>query len=294
MDALLSMFRKQDSSQEPQHRYSFPSRSLRDSLNACIATFIYIFPSCLVRSVHHYCYRVVTIIMGSSKLAKALGLVFGFATFATAQVIGELKYDQEETMVITISNPTMDSFSMIGSNDLFDQFNEVPYQPIQITNVTGAKVTLNGTRYKVPPLTDEAFFSLPPNGEFRRAINMSNYLLGPPRTPENVSGSQMKSVCFVAALPSSLYGVNTTNIESDENLAKYYLTNGLMSVKIASVPIHFNYSIPVDFTTDQAKYIEADAAQRAQEAAGTIGLGSGSAGVANTASRLRRIRRSQS
>lgn len=234
--------------------------------------------------------------MGLSFLRKALGFTFGLAAYATAQLIGELKYDLEETMVIKISNPTMDNFSMIGSNDLFDRFNDVPYQPIQLTNVTGAKVTLNGTRYKVPPLTDDAFFSLPPNGEFSRAINMSNYLLGPSRTPENVGGSKMESTCFVAALPSSLYGVNTTNMENGEALANYYLTKGLMSVKIASIPIHFNYSIPVDFTTDQAKYIKADAEQRAQEAAGTIGLGSGSgsAGVAATASRLRRSRRSQS
>ena len=232
--------------------------------------------------------------MGLSNLGKALGLLFGFATYATTQLIGELKYDMEETMVITITNPTIFNFSMIGSNDLFDRFNEVPFQPIQLTNVTGAKVTMNGTRYQVPPLSDEAFFSLPPNGDFRRAINMSNYLLGPPRTPENISGTKMKSACFVATLPSSLYGVNTTNIENGEALANYYLTKGLTSIKIASYPIHFNYSIPVDFTADQAKYIEADAVQRAQEAAGTIGLGSESAGVANTASRLRRRRKSQS
>ena len=232
--------------------------------------------------------------MALSILAKALGFTFVFATYATAQLIGELKYDLEETMVIKISNPTTNNFSMIGSNVLFDKFNEVPYQPIQLTNVTGAKVTLNGTRYQVPPLTDEAFFSLPPGDEFQRAINMSNYLLGPPRTPENVGGSKMKSECFVAALPSSLYGVNTTNIESGESLANYYLTKGLTSVKIASVPIHFNYSIPVDFTADQAKYIAADSERRAQEAAGAIVLGSGSAGLDVTASRLRRRRRSQS
>ena len=232
--------------------------------------------------------------MGLSISGRALGLIFGFTIYATAQLIGELKYDLAETMVIKISNPTMNNFSMIGSNDLFDKFNDVPFQPIQLTNVTGAKVTLNGTRYKVPPLTDDAFFSLPPNGEFSRAINMSNYLLGLPRTPENLAGSSMKSICFVAALPSSLYGVNTTDIQPGEALANYYFTKGLMSVKIASFPIHFNYTVPVDFTADQAKYIAADAEQRAQEAAGTIGLGSGSAGVTSTASRLRRRRRSQS
>ena len=90
---------------------------------------------------------------------------------------GELAFDGVETLVVTISNPTISNFSMIGSNVLFDTFNEVPFLPIKINNITGGPVTLNGTRYKVPALTDEAFEGLPPNGEYKRAINMSNYIL---------------------------------------------------------------------------------------------------------------------
>ena len=53
MDVLVSMFRNLNSSQEPQHHYSSPSRSLRDSLNVMYCHIHIYVPSCLIRSVHH-------------------------------------------------------------------------------------------------------------------------------------------------------------------------------------------------------------------------------------------------
>ena len=231
--------------------------------------------------------------MGLSYFGKAVGFTLGFATYVAAQLIGELTFDGAETMVLTISNPTADNFSMIGSNDLFDAFNEVPFAPLKITDITGKPVTLNGTRYRVPPLTEDAFKSLPPNGEFKRALNMSNYILGvaqPDPAIPSTAALDTKSECLVASLPPSLYGVNTTGIEPGEALANYYLTKGLITVHITSFPLHFNYTIPADFTTDQAKYIAADAAQRIAEATGLIGPGTGTTGVAATASSRRRRR----
>lgn len=235
--------------------------------------------------------------MGLSLFGKAVGLTMGFATYTAAQLIGELSFKGPETMVITISNPTLDNFAMIGSNDLFDPFNEVPYQPIKITDIAGNPVTMNVTRYAVPPLTDEAFKSLPPNGEYARAVNMSNYILGaaqPDATIPTAAAINTKSECFVASLPPSLYGINTTGMQPGEALANYYLTKGLISVKITSVPVHFNYTIPADFTHDQVKYIKADADQRAAETAALIGPGSGIVGVPGTTATSRRRRRAQS
>ena len=169
--------------------------------------------------------------------------------------------------MVTIDNPTAQNMTMIGSNDLFDRINLVPFAPFTLTNISGSPVTLNGTRYQVPPLSDESFSDILPGGTWSRALNISNYLLGP------LSGSttQTKSECFVASLAPSYYGLDTTNFAPGEALANYYLTKGLISVKVKSAPLHFNYTVPVDFTNDQAAYIKADAAiQRLQSESVTI------------------------
>ena len=200
-------------------------------------------------------------------LAKAFSSVLLLTTYTAAQLLGQLTYDGEETMVIKISNPSEENITMIGSNSLFDRLNEVPYQPFSLTNITGSPVTLNGTRYQTPPLTDDAFTDILPGDTWSRAVNISNYILG-----SSVVGDagKAKSECFVATLPTSAYGLNTTDFEPGEALANYYLTKGLSSIKITSVPIHFNYSVPLDFTNDQAKYIKLDAALRRVGTSGTV------------------------
>lgn len=200
--------------------------------------------------------------MASSFLTKVLGFSLAFATYGAAQLTGSLLFDGEETMAVTIQNPSTENITMIGSNDLFDRLNDVPYAPFTLKNVTGGPVTLNVTRYKVPPLSDDSFSSIPPGGTWTRALNISNYLLGPPQG----SSSKTMSQCFVASLAPSYYGLNTTGFEPNEALANYYLTKGLSSIKITSIPIHFNYSVPLDFTNDQAAYIKADALIRSQQA----------------------------
>ena len=178
-------------------------------------------------------------------------------------------------MVVTIANPSTENITMIGSNDLFDRLNDPPYSPFSLKNITGGAVTLNITRYKVAPLSDDSFSNIPPGGTWIRAVNISNYLLGPAQGSSGKTTSQ----CFIASLAPSYYGLNTTGFEPNEALANYYLTKGLSSMTVQSIPIHFNYTVPVDFTNDQAAYIKADQAIRLQQA------GSGAASTATTRSR---------
>ena len=200
-------------------------------------------------------------------LTKLLGVSLALTAYTAAQLTGSLEYDGEQTMVITFKNPTATNMTMIGSNDNFDRINSVPFAPFTLTNITGSPVTLNGTRYQVPPLTDDSFSDILPGGTWSRAVNISNYLLGP--LPG--STTKTKSECFIASLAPSYYGLDTTNFEPGEALANYYLTKGLTSVKVKSAPLHFNYTVPADFTNDQAAYIKADAAiQRLQSESGTI------------------------
>ncbi|KAL8785910.1 MAG: hypothetical protein Q9195_008431 [Heterodermia aff. obscurata] len=200
-------------------------------------------------------------------LPETLGILLALAAYTVAQLTGSLQYDGEQTMVVTIENPTAKNMTMIGSNDLFDRINLVPFAPFTLTNITGSPVTLNVTRYQVPPLSDEAFSDIIPGGTWSRALNISNYLLGP--LPGMTT--QTKSECFVASLAPSYYGLDTTDFDPGETLANYYLTKGLISVKVKSAPLHFNYTVPVDFTNDQAAYIKADATiQRLQTDGGSI------------------------
>ena len=191
-------------------------------------------------------------------LTKLLGCSLALTAYTAAQLAGSLEFDGEQTMVVTIDNPTAKNFTMIGSNDLFDRLNLVPFAPFTLTNISGSPVTLNGTRYEVTPLTDDAFSDILPGGTWSRALNISNYLLGPP----SGSTTQTKSECFVASLAPSYYGLDTTDFKPGEALPNYYLTKGLISVKVKSVPLHFNYTVPADFTNDQAAYIKADATLR--------------------------------
>ena len=191
--------------------------------------------------------------MSFFRLTKLLGVSLALTAYTAAQLMGSLEYDGEQTMVVTIENPSAKNMTMIGSNDLFDRINLVPFAPFSLTNITGSPVTLNVTRYQVAPLTDESFSDILPGGTWSRALNISNYLL-------LGSATETKSECFIASLAPSYYGLDTTDFQPGEALPNYYLTKGLISVKVKSAPLHFNYTVPIDFTNDQAVYIKADAA----------------------------------
>ena len=202
--------------------------------------------------------------MSFFRLTKLLGVSLALTAYTAAQLTGSLEFDGEQTMVVTIENPSAKNMTMIGSNDLFDRLNLVPFAPFSLTNITGSPITLNVTRYQVPPLTDEAFSDILPGGTWSRALNISNYLL-------LGSATQTKSECFIASLAPSYYGLDTTGFQPGEALPNYYLTKGLISVKVKSAPLHFNYTVPIDFTNDQAAAIKADAAiQRLASESATI------------------------
>ena len=93
-------------------------------------------------------------------------------------------------MVVTIANPSTENITMIGSNDLFDRLNDPPYSPFSLKNITGGAVTLNITRYQVAPLSDDSFSNIPPGGTWIRAVNISNYLLGPAQGSSGKTTSQ--------------------------------------------------------------------------------------------------------
>lgn len=218
-----------------------------------------------------------TSIMTSSFVTKLSAVALIFASFSVAQLAGSLAFDGEETIQVTIINNSNDNYTFPGTNNIFDRQNQFAYAPIGLTTLSGQKVTLNGTRYASPQLSDDVFQSVPPGVTWTRNLNMSEYLLGGrnPRglTPATQPGEQ--SLCFIASIPASFYGLDVTGIPSNEELASYYLQSGLKPVTVKSQPLHFNFTVPSDFTPSQASAISDDADQRriAREGTGTVQTG---------------------
>lgn len=200
--------------------------------------------------------------MGFSILCKFCGVAALFASFAVAQLGGSLSYDGEETLQILIENSSESNLTFPGTNNLFDRQNLMAYAPITLTNLTGSPITLNGTRYAAPQLSDDVFQDIPAGGSYIRNLNVSQYLLnGTSQGPTLTVASQ----CFIASLPPSVYGLNVTGITSGETIATYYLSKGLQTITIKSQPFHFNYSVPTSFTNDQKAAIADDANVRRLE-----------------------------
>ena len=209
--------------------------------------------------------------MAPSLIATVLGVTSFFVSLTVAQLSGSLVFDYQETIQVTIENDSNSNLTIPGTNNLFDRQNLMAYAPITITNLTKSPVTLNGTRYAAPPLSDDVFQDLPPGGSYVRNLNVSQYILG--GTSDGL-GLNVMSECFIASLPSYVYALNVTGITSEQDVATYYLSKGLQAVTIKSVPLHFNYTVPLDFTPDQAAAIKNDANVRrlAEQKPGSVSV----------------------
>jgi len=193
--------------------------------------------------------------MGASSLLHVLSTAAFFTSFTLAQLTGSITFDGAQTLQVVIQNPTQSNMTIPGTNNLFDRQNVMAYAPITISNLTGAKLTLNGTEYIPPNLTDDVFQDIPPGGSYVRNLNVSEYILG--ETSQGLSLNS-QSQCFIARLPPSAYTLNVTGITSAQTIATYYLSKGLQTTTITSQPLHFNYTVPIAFTTDQAEAIKND------------------------------------
>lgn len=194
--------------------------------------------------------------MAASSLLQVLSTAAFFTSFTLAQLTGSIIFDGAQTLQVVIQNPSQSNLTIPGTNNLFDRQNVIAYAPITISNLTGSKVTLNGTEYTPPSLSDEVFQDIAPGGSYVRNLNVSAYILG--ETSQGISLNS-QSICFIASLPPSVYALNVTGITIGQTLATYYLSKGLQTISITSQPLHFNYTVPVAFTTDQAAAIKNDA-----------------------------------
>lgn len=193
--------------------------------------------------------------MAAFSLLQVLSTAAFFTSFALAQLSGSVTFDGVQTLQVIIQNPSESNLTIPGTNNLFDRQNVIAYRPLTISNLTGTKLTLNGTEYTPPDLTDDVFQDIAPGGSYVRNLNVSAYILG--ETSQGLSLNS-QSLCFVATLPRSVYALNVTGITSGQTLATYYLSKGLQTISITSQPLHFNYTVPTAFTPDQAAAIKND------------------------------------
>ena len=215
--------------------------------------------------------------MTSSFIAKVSAAALIFASSSIAQLVGTLAFDGEETVEVSIVNDSNDNYTFPGTNNIFDRQNQFAYAPIGLTTLSGQKVTLNGTRYAAPQLSDDVFQDIAPGATFTRNLNMSEYLLGGRQGGELIPATQpgAQSMCFIASIPSSFYGLDVTGIPYNTELASYYLQYGLKQVSVKSQSLHFNFTVPAGFTPSQATAISDDANQRriSRQGTGTIQTG---------------------
>ncbi|KAL8823460.1 MAG: hypothetical protein Q9191_005832 [Dirinaria sp. TL-2023a] len=202
--------------------------------------------------------------MTSSLIAKVSAVVLIFAGSGAAQLTASLAFDGVETVQAIIINNSNNNYTFPGTNNIFDRQNEFAYAPIGVTTLSGQKVTLNGSRYAAPPLSDDVFQDISPGGTYTRNLNISQYLLGGRNEGQLMLPTQpgAQSMCFIASLPASFYGLDVTGIPYNTQLASYYLQYGLKPVTVKSQTVHFNFTVPSDFTPSQATAISDDANQR--------------------------------
>ena len=196
--------------------------------------------------------------MAASLSARLLTIAACLASSTVAQLTGSLTYDGAETIQLLIENDSQSNITIPGTNNMFDRQNLMAYAPIGLTTLSGEKVTLNGSEYNPPALSDDVFQDIPAGGSYVRNLNMSEYLLGGGMTSGPLTTALTKSECFVATLPSSVYGLNVTGFTPVQTIASYYLSIGLQAVSIKSLPLHFNFTVPTSFTPDQAAAIADD------------------------------------
>lgn len=215
--------------------------------------------------------------MTSCLIAKVSAVVLIFAGSGAAQLTGSLAFDGVETVQAVIINNSNNNYTFPGTNNIFDRQNQFAYAPIGVTTISGQKVTLNGTRYAAPQLSDDVFQDIPPGGSYTRNLNISQYLLGGRNEGQIMPATQpgAQSMCFIASLPASYYGLDVTGIPYNTQLASYYLQYGLKPVTVKSQTLHFNFTVPSDFTPSQAAAISDDANQRRLGRQGTQNIQTG-------------------
>ena len=138
-------------------------------------------------------------------------------------------------VLITVENNSTSNFSLESRNNLFDTNN--PWQPMNVTDLTGKQVSLVGAEYAYGQLDDASFVSMPAGAIWQRELNITAYL------PPDTTITKPTSKCYYITFPNGFWALNTDNIQAGEDLATLFLNPGgsrLVDLYIVSNVLHIN------------------------------------------------------
>ncbi|KAL8732102.1 MAG: hypothetical protein Q9181_004080 [Wetmoreana brouardii] len=160
--------------------------------------------------------------------------------------IGTLTWyaQQPDFVLATVSNNSTTHYAVLAKNNLFDD--AYAFNPLIVTTLYGAPVTLVGRRYAYPSIEDNQFKDFPPGTVWERYFNMSDFM--PPSSSIKTPTSQ----CHVFTLPPTVEALNLDNAKPGQKLADLFLSEGLTEVKVDSQPIHMNVTIAPSAATTTA------------------------------------------
>ncbi|KAL8866176.1 MAG: hypothetical protein Q9174_006454 [Haloplaca sp. 1 TL-2023] len=162
-----------------------------------------------------------------------------FKSGATAEgpFLGSLAWypQQPDFLLATVSNNSTTNYGILAKNNLFDD--DHPYNPLQVSSLTGGRMDLEGTRYSYDGIADAQFKNFPVGMVWQRYFNMSGYMpLQGYTTPT--------SKCFQFQLPAAVEGLNLDKRTGNQRIADLFFLNGLEQIPLVSNPIHYNVTVP--------------------------------------------------
>lgn len=173
---------------------------------------------------------------------------------------------------LTVENNSTNNYAIEARNNLFDT--NSPYQPMNVTNLAGAEIQLVGAEYPYGLLTDASFVQMPAGAIWQRELNITSYM------PADSTITKPTARCYYVTFPDGFWAIDTTNMQSGEDLATQFLTPGanrLVDLYIVSNILHLNVtSMPASAASLAATTVQIPEQPAATEFVGshTIGLAS--------------------
>lgn len=191
------------------------------------------------------------------------------------QLIGSIMHSGVEgdgMVLVTVENKGTSNYSIEARNNLFDT--NYPYQPMNVTSLSGQGIPLIGAEYAYGLLTDASFVQLPAGAVWQRELNITAYM------PADITITKPTARCYYVTFPDGFWAINTTGTPAGENLATEFLTPGasrLVDLYIASNILHLNVTtVPGNPATLTATTVGIPQQPAATEVVGsqTIGIAS--------------------
>ena len=205
----------------------------------------------------------------TASIFRALFAVTLIQTFVNGQqLVGSISQpgaDNDGVILVTVENNSTHNYSVEARNNLFDTYN--PWQPMNITNMQGKQITLEGAEYAYGQLDDSSFVTMPGAAIWQREINITAYM------PPDDTITKPTSACYYVTFPDGFWAIDSTGMPAGETLATEFLTPGaprLVDLHIVSNILHLNITTVPATSASAVASIASTAAIPVQPAASEV------------------------